>query len=575
MERFFAIIIFLLAPLLAATQSIQLDESPQESFNTDARHGAVAMGDVDNDGDLDLVVSGVTSGGTGVAVTTLYENDGTGTYTEVPGTPFAGVEFGEMELADVDNDGDLDLIVIGRDGSIGIGHLYRNDGDGNFTLDTSQSFGAIIQGDLALADIDLDLFLTGWSIGGSESTRLYRNDGTGSFMGSSSGITRLGGSAVAFADMDNDSDLDIIHTGKEGGDGTQTIEIYENDGTGTFSLLDYTGLIATGAGDIAVADTDNDGDQDILISGETATFENITNLFRNDGPQGFSMVSDTPFPSTFVGTLDFADFDEDGDQDILITGAGGTPLHVAKTYENQGGNVYVLASELIGVYLSDTALGDINGDGNVDAAIIGIDGLASGESAFRPRVYLNAVSALPVSFSFFEAHAANDKTIRLDWQTSTEVNNDHFSIEHSRDGESFEEIGKQMSNHVTTTATQSYSFLHRYLPPGWHYYRLKQVDIDGQYTYSDVVQARLNSADVDFEVRPNPSSGWISIELASDLERPQQLQIYDVQGSHLLSQEIPSNVARSHLDLSHLPSGTYFLKCIMGKDVVTKKVLLE
>jgi len=141
--------------------------------------GSVAWGDYDNDGDLDLLVTGVTSTvpSVGVAATRLYRNDG-GTFTDI-GAGLLGVLWASATWGDFDNDGDLDAMIIGYDAGAAVPKsiLYRNDA-GTFT-DTGTPFHAFYLGTASAADYDndrdLDLPLAG-NGGGFDLLRVYRND---------------------------------------------------------------------------------------------------------------------------------------------------------------------------------------------------------------------------------------------------------------------------------------------------------------------------------------------------------------------------------------------------------------
>ena len=370
---------------ICTAQSIDLEPaSPAPQFQ-DADVGSIEFGDVDNDGDLDLMVTGRG----GPIKSTLYKNDGSGNFSEVLGAPFENVFSSTVGFEDVDNDGDLDLLIMGNNSSpIVSTNLYQNDGTGNYSLVMNTPFEPSQGGDFAFGDVDndgdRDLIHAGYDSQGQGFTKMYLNGGTGTFsevMGTAFQAAK--NSSVAFIDIENDNDLDVLIAG-ENNSGVPVTNLYLNDNSGNFSLVPNTPFEDTHFGDIAIGDSDNDGDMDILISGEDANGTALSRLYLNDGAGNFTLLAGTPFPGTIVGASDFADFDNDGDLDVLIVGAGSYVL--GKIYENQGSNSFVLADTVAGAYLSSTAIGDIDGDNDIDLIISGTSFTAPVRST---KTYLN------------------------------------------------------------------------------------------------------------------------------------------------------------------------------------------
>jgi len=396
MKAYYASILIALSPLTSFAQSINLEEDTTTNLY-DSRHGSCAMADIDNDGDLDLIITG-KDGDLLNDNTTLYSNNGLGDFTEIPETGLSILtDAGSIAFADTDGDGDQDLLLTGRDGSpTYYAHYYLNDGSGNFTPDTTQPFEPSGGGNLDFADIDndgdLDLFMTGFHNGNTRFSKLYQNDGIGNFSElTSTPFLDIGGvSSSAFFDMDNDNDLDLILTGKNNNNQKKTT-LYENDGAGNFSLVSNTPFENVFNGGVAAADTDNDGDIDVLINGENA-IGGFCQLYLNDGTGSFNLLEGTPFIQTVAGTADFADFDNDNDMDILVTGAAGHPDFAAHIYENQGNNNFSLGDVLVTVYIPSIALGDIDNDNDLDAIVTGIANVSG--SPFKSRVYRNTLTTL-------------------------------------------------------------------------------------------------------------------------------------------------------------------------------------
>ena len=122
---------------------------------------------------------------------------------------------------------------------------------------------------------------------------------------------------------------------------------------------------------IAFSDIDNDGDEDVLISGYTNG--SVSELYQNDGLGNFSLVIGTPFPNIWGSYVAFSDIDGDGDEDLLITGNDNNQYSLAELYTNDGlGNFTIVPNtSFIGVYASSIGFSDIDNDGDEDAIITG------------------------------------------------------------------------------------------------------------------------------------------------------------------------------------------------------------
>jgi len=359
--------------------------------NSDA--GNVASADIDLDGDMDILITG-----TSPIITTLYKNDGLGNFTASAQPAIANVYSGAAEFADIDNDGDQDLLITGNtSSSIATANLYLNDGNGNFTLSSATSLEASFGGDVDFGDIDgdndLDLIMTGKNSLDELFVKLYSNSGSGVYsLISGTSFFPVWLSSVEFIDVDNDNDLDLLICGEDTSN-TSIASLYLNNGSGSFSIAPGTPFTGSNFGDIAFGDTDNDGDQDILITGSNSNGQNIAEFYLNNG-SSFSLLPNTPFTGASFHSSSFADFNNDGQLDLLHIGNtnGGLIGHI---YENTGSNNFILvdSTTIAGSYNGSNVVSDFNGDNKLDFITTG----TSFTNPIRaPKIYFNESVILSV-----------------------------------------------------------------------------------------------------------------------------------------------------------------------------------
>lgn len=301
------------------------------------KNGSARWGDFDNDGDPDLLICGVADDYK--AKTRLYRNDN-GIFTDI-NAGFAGCFNGMAIWGDYNNDGFIDVVLSGDSLSYSATTLlYKNNGDGTFNL-----VETILPGSLSSAlafgdydnDGDLDLVLCG-DIGGIYSTLLFRNE-EGIFTNSNIFLEGAGAGAVNFFDYDKDMDMDIILMGNDM-TLTPSIRLYRNDeGTGFTEII--TAASGMALGNIAIGDFDNDGWPDFAATGKTnGCGTSATVLYRNNQAGNF-WQSSSSFPDLSYSNVSWADFDNDGDKDLLTIGLNGSGQTISRLYRNSlGSNTY-------------------------------------------------------------------------------------------------------------------------------------------------------------------------------------------------------------------------------------------
>jgi len=247
--------------------------TPEPAFGDSNHTIAIAWGDVDADGDLDLAVGNGLLGHH--EQNELYRNRGDGTFVREPA--FGEGQTAALVLTDVEGDGDLDAVVgNGGFGAVAANALYLNRGDGIF--DGRPEFGegdtaCMVAGDLD-GDGDVDVCVANWG-DVDRQNRLYRNDGTGRFIGEDAFGDR-DTNTLALCDVDHDGDLDLA-TGNGDFRSADQNHLYLNDGTGHFEERAALGEGSTDA--IVWADLDGDGDLDALVGNEHSPTQNL--IFDN------------------------------------------------------------------------------------------------------------------------------------------------------------------------------------------------------------------------------------------------------------------------------------------------------
>lgn len=185
-------------------------------------------------------------------------------------------------------------------------------------------------------------------------------------------------------------------------------------------------------------------------------------------------------------------------------------------------------------------------------------------------ISITYVTLLPISLKDFSAKD-EEGVVRLEWITASETNNDFFTVERSNDAVHFEEI---LFHNGSGNSNEEKKYFDYDTKPlnGVSYYRLKQTDFDGKYSYSPTVVVKTDNNSDEFTVFPNPSKGEYNLFFENkDLEK-MQLNVLDYTGRTILSKAI--NNSYLFLDLNHQPNGIYFLE-VSKNGVITRKKIIK
>jgi hypothetical protein len=346
------------------------------------------LGDVDGDGNLDLLVA------TTSRTVSVRQNAGNGTYAGTQELPLDDVAR-QLVLGDVDGDSDLDLVAVLQNGSV---RLLRNQGSGTFTsasFPTTDSGQGIAIGDVD-ADGDLDVVLTKPALG---LVNVFTNDGSGNFGGgSTSGIVQGISPTPVLGDADGDGDLDLFVTDYL----NRQARIYVNIGGAFYG--NASTLVNSGGGGyvdaLAVGDIDNDGDLDLL----TASYTSSRISVRRNLYGAYSGTEEVDLQARGPLTLALGDVDGDGDLDLITTNQNTRTIGVRfndGTGAFSGSEEIPLSQQAPG----GLALGDVDGDGDLDlvtphAATNSVSVLVNQNQLRTPENPANAVAG--VDYQYYE-----------------------------------------------------------------------------------------------------------------------------------------------------------------------------
>ena len=170
------------------------------------------------------------------------------------------------------------------------------------------------------------------------------------------------------------------------------------------------------------------------------------------------------------------------------------------------------------------------------------------------------IANLPVTLSTFTGKRTDDKTVVLRWSTESEISNDRFDIEYSADGNEFDVIGEVKGN-GTSFNTNDYQFIHKEaVSNAVAYYRLKQVDFNGNFEYHKVIVVKP-AVESNVYTSPNPTKGYLTVNMAEETNTDYTISIMDQTGRVLVERtgHIDNNPVGEKFDLNGYESGFYFV----------------
>lgn len=349
------------------TQSNFIDSGQKLGGNVES--SAVALGDLDADGDLDAVVASF-GGFSRVYLNQGGNQGGTEGVFKDSGQSLSPMLAVDVELKDLDGDTDLDLFLV-KDAFGDANEVWLNQGvaTGIFTQ-TDQTFGDSLSTSVALGDLDgvngSDAFV---SRGFGQPSKVWFNSGSGTFSDSGQ-MLDTDSSDITLGDLDGDNDLDVFSANS--GDN----KIWVNQGgtqMGVAGIFLDSGQLLTSTLSLSadLGDVDSDGDLDVWVGNSDSDRVWVNQGGSQGATEGVFLEGATPSPNQTRDVV-LGDLDGDGDLDSFLAKRASNEVWI-----NQGGNQsgnegdFKDSGQNLGNSMSEgLALGDVDGDGDLDAFVV-------------------------------------------------------------------------------------------------------------------------------------------------------------------------------------------------------------
>ena len=283
-----------------------------------------------------------------------------------------------------------------------------------------------------------------------------------------------------------------------------------------------------------------------------------------------------------AGKMKVGTYAGNGTDNTSITGIGFYPEIVAIIRDN------------VQTYFRSTSMsGDLTVSciANVAAFADGVqaletDGFQVGTSATvntaattYPYAAWGPSSLLPIELLSFTAtpvkQADDNYIVRCNWATATEINNDYFTVERSKDGTIFSQIGT-MKGAGNSNATLNYEYDDMAPYNGLSYYRLKQTDYDGKYTYSNIVPVFIGGLEI-INFYPNPAIEDVTATIVVKENTTATVEVFNTLGERVLDKEVLLNKGLTlvKLNVSQLAAGNYMFRVILPTKEKSQKVFVR
>lgn len=522
-------------------------------------YGAYA-GDLDNDGWSDLMVPNEVPSDARVFMNNSGVYNSSFTKYVLPG----GSNVSPNEGADFDADGEID-VAIGSSAGTELFVMFGN-GSGGFPTIDSYTGGREVRG-VCVMDIEMDGdddIVT--ANRDANYVGIYINDGAGNFAAE---VNIEGGGngedGCAVADANNDGFMDLF----VGFNFSSEVGLLLGDGNGN---LTFSSKVSVGGRPwmLATGDMNGDGNADVITANSLGASGSV---ILGNGSGGLGAATDYPVGS-FVVATDVGDLDGDGDLDATFSNVNSGDFSV---YENNGSggliNKRTYPASQLG---SCTILHDRDNDGDLD-----ITAIDEGDDIL---IFLENNGLLPVEGLILNVRHNSDEAY-LNWETQSETNNAGFEIQRrdleDPDMDAWTYIDFVEGNGTVSTPSNYFFTVPRH-PPGLHTYRLKQVNFDGSFSYSNSVEVDVVVSDPILldGVFPNPTSGTATVRIRTGVsDQSGRIVLFDAIGREISvlhdGSLQPSRLHLFTLPVENLSGGVYFLRVQTNHTILSEKVIIN
>jgi glycerophosphoryl diester phosphodiesterase len=590
-------------------------------------NGSGVWGDYNNDGYLDLFCIGANINSAWKLMACLYKNNGNGSFTAEE-TSIKKLREASCAWIDYNNDGNLDLLISGSDGSVSTSTtlLYKNSGaEGGYAFEEVPMLGVEHVSNesekcyryVAVGDYDndgfQDILLTGQTRSAVRRTSLYRNDGgSGKFILQDSvlnggALRPYSSGCVAFGDMDGDGYLDILSTGYGDPFGSYPtdkggFQVYRNLRNGAFSRLIFDEEEwGTFLGQCAWADVNSDGLLDFIITGKHRNNSNQdinqAKLYLNDGNGGFTQKRSAiaNLEPLNVSGMDWVDVNNDGHVDLVMNGSGNTSNGKTWVYLNNGEGVFHPHQNAIApVRTGAVAAADYDRDGLPDVFICGYrDGSGGGSVAevwknegksgmpanAPPQPPANLKSENVDGYTVFEWDAPSDDctpsaALRYNLYVADTTGKIIQMIIPADTATGFVKVS-DIAPALTSTAyrmklaADAYTWGVQAIDNGKSGSPFAVVPYGKSAPSPTAINAEANAIQV--AVYPNPAEDYVTVSFGKPAASV--LSLANLAGTVLF--RATTSAATFRLELAAYPSGIYLLTIESGKSKTVKKLLVE